>query len=127
MTLHSTKHTQIINKTENPFRGSTCCAAALQRAAHHMTGLGQSLRDPRLLMIGGKAQGKLPGLGCGGVCRGGAEVSSTRRWYPWVKLRRSLRVGAWNVLTLREDDHPSLLSSEFQHLNVGIVTLSEVQ
>ena len=36
-------------------------------------------------------------------------------------------MGAWNVLYLREDDHLSLLSSEFKRLNNGIAALSEVQ
>ena len=53
------------------------------------------------------------------MCQGGAEVSSTR----W----RSLRVGAWNVLSRREDDHLSLLSSELKRLNIGIAALSEVR
>ena len=59
--------------------------------------------------------------------RSGAEVSSTRRRSPWVNLRQSIRVGAWNVLSLREDDHLSLLSSELQHLNISIAALSEVR
>ena len=36
-------------------------------------------------------------------------------------------MGAWNVLSQREDDHLSLLSSELQHFNIGIAALSEVQ
>ena len=36
-------------------------------------------------------------------------------------------MGAWNVLSLREDDHLSLLSSELKHLNIGIAELSEVR
>ena len=36
-------------------------------------------------------------------------------------------MGACNVLSLREDDHLSLLSSEFQCLNISIVALSEVR
>ena len=35
-------------------------------------------------------------------------------------------MGAWNVLSLREDDHLSLLSSELKRLNIGIAALSEV-
>ena len=54
-------------------------------------------------------------------------MSSTRRRSPWVNLRRSLRVGAWNVLSQREDDHLSLLSSELKHLDIGIAALSEVR
>ena len=56
---------------------------------------------------------------CGSVCRGGAEVSSTRCQSPRVNVRWSLQVGAWNVLTLREDDHLSVLSSEHQRLNIS--------
>ena len=78
-------------------------------------------------MIGGKPRGNSPGSDYGRVCRSGAEVSSTRRRSPWVNLTWSLRVGAWNVLSLREDDHLSLLSSELKHLDIGIAALSEVQ
>ena len=77
-------------------------------------------------MAGGNAWGKLPWSNCGGVCQDGAEMSSTRRRSPWVNLRWSLQVGAWNLLSLREDDHLSLLSSELQHLDIGIAALSEV-
>ena len=78
-------------------------------------------------MIGGKPRGSLPGSDCGSVYQGGAEKSSTRLWFLWVNLRRSLRVRAWNILSLREDDHLSLLSSELKHLTIGIATLSEVR
>ena len=45
-----------------------------------------------------------------------------------LELRRSLRVGAWNVLSLREDDHLCLLSSERWYcLDIGIAALSEVE
>ena len=113
--------------SENPLRGSTSCAASLHRAAHRMTGLGQSLRDPQSLMIGGKPRGNIPGSDCGRVCRSGAEVSSTRRRSPWINLRRSCRVSAWNVLSIKDDDHLSLLSSELKRLDIGITVLSEVQ
>ena len=36
-------------------------------------------------------------------------------------------MGAWNVLSRREDDHLSLLSSELKRLDIGIAALSEVQ
>ena len=62
-------------------------------------------------MMGGKAQGNLPGSECGGVCR--------------VNLRWSLQVDAWNGLTRREDNHMFLLSSELQCLNTSIAALSE--
>ena len=35
-------------------------------------------------------------------------------------------MGAWNVLSLREDDHLSLLS-EFKGLDIGIAALSEIR
>ena len=78
-------------------------------------------------MTGGKPRGNLPRSDCVSVCRGGAEVSSTRRRSPWVIMRWSLRVGAWNVVPLREDDHLSLLSSELKRLDIGIAALSEVR
>ena len=52
-------------------------------------------------------------------------MSSTRQRSPWVNLRQSLRVGAWNVLSRSKDDHLSLLSSELKRLNIGIAALSE--
>ena len=61
------------------------------------------------------------------MCRAGVEVSSTRRRSPWVNLRQSLLVGAWNVLSLIEDDHLSPLSSELQRLYIGFPALSEVR
>ena len=54
-------------------------------------------------------------------------MSSTRWQSPWVNLRQSLRVGAWNVLSLREDDHLLLLSSELRRLDIGIAAHSEVR
>ena len=36
-------------------------------------------------------------------------------------------MGAWNVLSIREDDHLSLLSSELKRLDIGIAALSEVR
>ena len=78
-------------------------------------------------MIEGKPRGNIPGSDCGRVCWSGSEVLSTRRRSPWVNLRRSLRVGAWNVLFQREDDHLSLLSSQLKRLNIGIAALSEVR
>ena len=54
-------------------------------------------------------------------------MSSTRRRSPWVNLRRSIQVGAWNVLSLREDDHLYLLSSELKRLDIGIAAFSEVR
>ena len=36
-------------------------------------------------------------------------------------------MGAWDVLSIREDDHLSLLSSELKRLDIGIAALTEVQ
>ena len=36
-------------------------------------------------------------------------------------------MGAWNVLSLKEDDHLSLLSSELKRLDIGIAAISEVR
>ena len=36
-------------------------------------------------------------------------------------------MSVWDVLSLREDDHLSLLSSELKRLNIGIVALSVVR
>ena len=36
-------------------------------------------------------------------------------------------MGAWHVLSRREDDQMSLLSSELKCLNIGIAALSEIQ
>ena len=36
-------------------------------------------------------------------------------------------MGAWNVLSLREDDHQSLLSSEHKRLDIGIAALFKVR
>ena len=87
----------------------------------------QSLRDTQSLMKGGKPRGNIPGTDCGRVCWSGAEVSSTRRRSPRINLKRSLWVGAWNVLSRREYDHLSLLSSELKRLDIGIAALSEVR
>ena len=64
-TLHSAKIQKAEKTSENPLRGSTSCAAARHRAAHWMTGLGQSLRDPQSLMIERKPQGNIPRSDCG--------------------------------------------------------------
>ena len=52
-----------------------------------------------------------------------AQVWSTRRRSPWVNLRRLLRVGAWIVLSRREDDHLSLLSTELKRLDMRFAAI----
>lgn len=59
--------------------------------------------------------------------RGCANVTRTRRVRAGVNLRRALRVGAWNVLTLADDDRLPCLSGELRRLGVDIVGLSEVR
>ena len=54
-------------------------------------------------------------------------MSSTRRRSPWFNLRLSLWVGAWNVLSQKEDDHLSLLLSELKRLEIGIAALSQIR
>ena len=88
-----------------------------------MTGLGQSLRDPQSLMILGKPRGNIPGSECVGVelrCRPPDGVS--------LGLPETVPLGgAWNVLSRREDDHLSLLSSELKRLDISIAALSGVR
>ena len=55
-----------------------------------------------------------------GVCRGGAEVSFTRWWSPRVKLRRSIRVGAWNVRSLKNGDGPGISLGDGQTEAPGV-------
>ena len=62
-----------------------------------------------------------------GSRRGGAEVARARRVRPGVNLRRALRVGAWNVLSLSDDHRLPCLSDELRRLRVDIVGLSEVR
>ena len=65
----------------------------------------------------------------------GAEVSSTKCLSPRLNLRRSTRVGAWNVMSLSEvrskrtgqrDCHLPQLSAELRRLGVSVAALSEV-
>ncbi len=65
--------------------------------------------------------------GAGHVVCGGAKVSSAGRGCSRFNLRRPLRVGAWNVLSLRDDDRLPLLSSELSRLDISIAALSEVR
>ena len=60
-----------------------------------------------------------------------AEVSSTKRLSPPLKLRRSTRVGASNVvrdeLTDQRDCHLPQLSTELRRQGVSVAGLSEVR
>ena len=68
----------------------------------------QSTRDSRL-STGGKSRSN-PCQGGGMRRASGAEASYTERRFPRLKLRRSTRVGAWNVMSLSEvrDKHTDL-------------------
>ena len=93
-----------------------------------MTGSRQSLRDPGSPTEQGRVGA--PKVGCGREQRthGGAEASSTgRRSSKRLNLRRPLRVGAWNILSLASDDHLPLLAMELRRLNISIAALSEVR
>ena len=53
---------------------------------------------------------KTPQVVCGGV----VLRSSTRQHSPWVHLRWSLRVDAWNVIFLRDGDRPGICFGDGQ-------------
>ncbi len=59
--------------------------------------------------------------------RGGAKVTQTRRPKPGVNLRRALRVGSWNILSLSQDERLPVLSGELKRLGIGVAALSEVR
>ena len=63
----------------------------------------------------------------GALRRGGAEVSSTGPHRPPLNLRRSVRVGAWNVLSLQDDARVPALSAELSRLGIAVAALSEVR
>lgn len=88
-----------------------------------MTGAGQSPRDPCTLRGGGP----LSPAFCFGSGRGDAEVAPARGTRPGVNLRRVLRVGTWNILSLSEDRRLPFLSDELRRLRVDIAGLSEVR
>ena len=56
-----------------------------------------------------------------------AKDSRARRRGHGINLRRPLRVGAWNVLSLSEDHRLPYLSGELQKLGVEIAALSETR
>ena len=104
----------------NPLRGSTPDA----RIARRMKAAGQSPRDPRR-PIGGKprsSQGRFLVERCGG-----AKATSNPGTPPRLNLRRPIRVGAWNVLTLSEGSYLPVLSSELARLGVAVAALSETR
>ncbi|KAG0722293.1 Craniofacial development protein 2 [Chionoecetes opilio] len=89
-----------------------------------MTSAGQSPRESRILnqVVGPPS----PTFSYGGG-RGGAEAAPARRITPGINLRRVLRVGSWNVLSLSDNHRLPLLSGELSRLRVNIVGLSETR
>ena len=58
---------------------------------------------------------------------GGAEDSSPGPRSSRLNLRRSIRVGAWNVLSLQDDCRVPALSAELGRLGIAVAALSEVR
>ncbi|KAG0727553.1 Craniofacial development protein 2 [Chionoecetes opilio] len=89
-----------------------------------MTSAGQSPRESRTpnRVVGPP----IPTFSYGGG-RGGAKAAPARRITPGINLRRVLRVGSWNVLSLSNDRRLPLLSGELSRLRVDIVGLSETR
>ncbi|XP_069989708.1 uncharacterized protein [Penaeus vannamei] len=85
--------------------------------------VGQSPREPHRWMKGPAACHLLCGVASAGV----AEVASTWSDCPTVNLRQEVRVGAWNVHSLSQDDQLPLLSRELGRLRVRVAALSEVR
>ncbi|KAG2456919.1 CFDP2 protein, partial [Polypterus senegalus] len=56
----------------------------------------------------------------------GAVALPTARLHSGPNLRRPIWVGAWNILSLRQDDHLPLLSEELRKLRISVAALSEV-
>ena len=59
--------------------------------------------------------------------RGGAEESSTGPRRSRLNLRREVRVGAWNVLSLQDDARVPALSVELARLGIAVAAFSEVR
>ena len=108
------------SRHRNPLRGSTPDAKIMRR----MKAAGKSPRDPRR-PIGGNTRS--PQVGVGGVRRYGAKETSPGPGNPRLNLRRSVRVGAWNVLSLQDDARVPALSAELARLGIAVAALSEVR
>ena len=90
-----------------------------------MAATGKSLLDPRRPM---EVKPRSPQAGMGAASRrGGAEEASAGPRSPRLNLRRSIRVGAWNVLSLQEDARVPALSAELARLGIAVAALSEVR
>ena len=89
-----------------------------------MTDAGESLREPCVLRGAGGPPSPTSDFGGAG---GAADVAPTCWTAPGVNLRRVLRVGSWNVLSLSEDHQLPHLSDELSRLRVDVVGLSETR
>lgn len=84
----------------------------------------QSLQEPCRQTLGPRSL--LPAFIWGSVGKG------WQRWYPpgvdsqRLNLRQVIRVGAWNISSLRQDDRLPLLSRELKRLRVEVAALLEV-
>ena len=103
----------------------------ISRVPRHQTGLptgmtdaGESPREPCVLRGAGGPSSPISHFGGAG---GAAVVAPTRWSIPGVKLRRVLRVGSWNILSLSEDHRLAHLSDELSRLRVDMVGLSETR
>ena len=82
------------------------------------------LREPCVLNGAGGPPSPTAEFGGAG---GAADVAPARWTAPGVNLRRVLRVGSWNVLSLSEDHQLPHLSDELSRLRVDVVGLSETR
>ncbi|MCP5014706.1 MAG: hypothetical protein GY938_05405 [Ketobacter sp.] len=88
----------------HPHCGGLDGALSHQAATTVVTGAGQSPRDPCTPKLGEGPSSQNPPQPLPFGRRGGAKVSQTRRPRPGVNLRRALRVGSWNILSLSQDE-----------------------
>ena len=93
-------------------------------ARAEMTGVGQSPRDPYIL---NRVDGPPSPHSSSGGDAGCAEEAPARGAGRGVNLRRVLRVGSWNILSLSDDQRLPHLSDELSRLRVDIVGLSETR
>ena len=106
------------------FEASGALGAEVSGGSAQMTGAGESPREACTLT---EVEGPPSPFSLSGGGRGGAEAAPTRRTSPRLNLRRVLRVGSWNILSLSEDQRLPFLSSELRRLRMDIVGLSETR
>ena len=87
-----------------------------------MMDVGESLAEPCVLRCAGGPLNPISNFGGAGWA---ANVAPKRWTTPGVNLRRDLRVGFWNVLSLSDDHRLPHLSVELIRLRIDMVGLSE--